>query len=204
MKITKRSEDSFPLDTGEQASRIIRDYSKALESLEEARKRQLETSQVSTFTLDLSKQPYSMRRQTKPSWPRDFTSRVFRLWAWRQVCAEHSRVPGAAVSMSLKNSDFDLASFTANEGSRLRSRLQESAKVYWNAREIEDECFDPNAMPLKHVHLQSCVSFHLVEKRMHTAADNLYSGIQQGRRFCSFPADRSPSYGSLAQRCAAY
>lgn len=105
-------------DTGEQASRIIRDYSKALESLEEARKRQLETSQVSTFTLDLSKQPYSMRRQTKPSWPRDFTSRVFRLWAW--------------------------------------SRLQESAKVYWNAREIEDECFDPNAMPLKHVHLQSC------------------------------------------------
>lgn len=73
----------------------------------------------------------------------------------------HSRVPGTAVSMSLKNSDFDLASFTANEGSRLRSRLQESAKVYWNAREIEDECFDPNAMPLKHVHLQSCVSFHL-------------------------------------------
>lgn len=143
-------------DTGEQASRIIRDYSKALESLEEARKRQLETSQVSTFTLDLSKQPYSMRRQTKPSWPRDFTSRVFRLWAWRQVCTEHSRVPGTAVSMSLKNSDFDLASFTANEGSRLRSRLQESAKVYWNAREIEDECFDPNAMPLKHVHLQSC------------------------------------------------
>lgn len=42
-------------DTGEQASRIIRDYSKALESLDEARKRQLETSQVSTFTLDLSK-----------------------------------------------------------------------------------------------------------------------------------------------------
>lgn len=137
------------VDTGEQASRVIQDYSKALESLEEARRRQLATSQDSKFALDLSKQPYSMRRQTKPSWPRDDASRAFCSWAWRQVHEEHSRVPGTTVSLSLENSDLDLAPFTTDNGRRLRSRLQESAKLYWNAREIEDECFNSSAMPLK-------------------------------------------------------
>lgn len=191
------------VDTGEQASRVIQDYSKALESLEEARRRQLTTSQDSKFALDLSKQPYSMRRQTKPSWPRDDASKEFCSWAWRQVHEEHSRVPGTTVSLSLENSDLDLAPFTTDNGRRLRSRLQESAKLYWNAREIEDECFNPSAMPLKYVHLQSHVRFHCVEKGMYTVADNPHSGIQGGRRFCSFPTDRSPPYASLAQRCAA-
>lgn len=63
-------------NTGEEASGTIQDYSKALESPEEARGRQLRTGQGSEFTLDLSKQPYSIRQQTKPEWLRDDVSKV--------------------------------------------------------------------------------------------------------------------------------
>ncbi|KIR67122.1 hypothetical protein I314_02335 [Cryptococcus bacillisporus CA1873] len=141
-------------NTGEEVSGTIQDYSKALESLEEARGRQLRTGQGSEFTLDLSKQPYSMRQQTKPEWLRDDVSKVLVSWTWKKVSEEHSRVPGTTVSLFLD--DPVVAPFTTVEGGRLRSRLQNSAQIYGNAREIEDRCFDPNALPLAGVHLQSC------------------------------------------------
>ncbi|KJE05939.1 hypothetical protein I311_00075 [Cryptococcus gattii NT-10] len=141
-------------NTGEEASGTIQDYSKALESLEKARERQLRTGRGSEFTLDLSKQPYSMRWQTKPEWLRDDVSKVLVSWTWKKVSEEHSRVPGTTVSLFLD--DPVVAPFTTVEGGRLRSRLQNSAQIYGNAREIEDRCFDPNALPLAGVHLQSC------------------------------------------------
>lgn len=163
-------------NTGEEASGTIQDYSKALESLEEARERQLRTGRGSEFTLDLSKQPYSMRWQTKPEWLRDDVSKVLVSWTWKKVSEEHSRVPGTTVSLFLD--DPVVAPFTTVEGGRLRSRLQNSAQIYGNAREIEDRCFDPNALPLAGVHLQSCVSSQDMEKGMHIAVDNPHSGIQ--------------------------
>lgn len=143
----------------------------------------MRSGQGSEFTLDLSKQPYSMRQQTKPEWHRDDVSKVLVSWTWKKVSEEHSRVPGTTVSLFLD--DPVVAPLTSVDGGRLRSRLQNSAQIYRKAREIEDRCFDPNALPLAGVHLQSCVSFQGMERGMRIVVDNSHSD----RGFRSFPED---------------